>query len=334
MRAIQIEAPGGQLVLSQLPVPRPGPGEVLIRMAAAPINPSDLNFIRSSHADLQGSPVVPGREGSGTVVAAGNGLLPRLWLGRRVACAASSSSGTWAEYMVTRATLSVPLGQNLSLEQGSMLLVNPLTALAFFDMVKRGRHPALVNTAAASALGRMILRLGIMEHVPVIHIVRRQEQADFLNSLGAQYVLISGTTDFVDRLRELAGKLNATLILDAVGGQLATQLLDAAPRGSTVLMYANLSGERLSFDPHLLWNDEKQVAGFYLANWVAKRHFIQLLFDFRKVQRLATSELQTNVQKRLPLSAARQAIDVYLKDMTAGKILLILDPEQIPVDRI
>jgi len=104
------------------------------------------------------------------VVAAGPGLLPRLWLGKRVACAVSSFGGTWAEYL-THATLCVPLRNNLSLEQGAMLLVNPMTALAFFDIVKRGKHAAITSTAAASALGRMIVRLSQRHRVPVIAVV-------------------------------------------------------------------------------------------------------------------------------------------------------------------
>ncbi len=90
------------------------------------------------------------------MIAAGPGWLPRLWMGKRVACAVSAIGGTWAEYLVIRAMLSVPLPKNLSLEQGAMMLVNPMSALAFFDIVKSEKHAAIANTAAASALGRMI----------------------------------------------------------------------------------------------------------------------------------------------------------------------------------
>ena len=153
MLAVLIEENGGQPVIREVPVPRPGPGEVLVRMAAAPINPSDLNFMRGAYGEHRSFPVVPGFEGSGTVVAAGRGLLPRLWLGRRVACSASTSGGTWAEYLAARAPLCVPLKKDLSLEQGSMMLVNPLTALAFLAIARRGKHAALVNTAAAERAG-------------------------------------------------------------------------------------------------------------------------------------------------------------------------------------
>lgn len=152
MQAVLLEKRDGPLTIGKIPVPRPGPGEVLVHMAASPINPSDLGFIKGSYGYQKPFPIVPGFEGSGTVVAAGRGLLPHLWIGRRVACAVSATGGTWAQYLVTRAMHCIPLSKHLSLEQGTMMVVNPMSALAFFDMVKDGKHAAIVNPAAASAL--------------------------------------------------------------------------------------------------------------------------------------------------------------------------------------
>ncbi len=90
MQAVLLEQPGGAPTVGQLPTPRPGLGQVLVRMAATPINPSDLGFLQGSYGFQNPFPVVPGFEGSGTVVAAGPGLLPRLLLGRRVACSAAA----------------------------------------------------------------------------------------------------------------------------------------------------------------------------------------------------------------------------------------------------
>jgi NADPH2:quinone reductase len=332
MQAILLEEIGGPLKVRQIPVPQPGRGEVLVRMAASPINPSDLGFLKGSYDSQKTIPVVPGFEGSGTVVASGPGLLPRLLVGKRVACAVSATGGAWAEYLVTRATLCVPLPKNLSFEQGAMMLVNPMSALALFDIVRSEKHAAIANTAAASMLGRMILRLGLRYHVPVINIVRRQEQADLLRSLGAEFVLQSQEPNFSDQFRELALRLKATLILDAVGGKLARQLLDAAPARSTLLLYANLSGEELTLDSRGLVGEDKIIAGFYLGNWAAKRGIVQVLRDVQRVQRLAATNLQSDVQKRLPLPAVQQAMDLYQKHMTAGKVLLVADPQTIQVD--
>lgn len=330
MQAVQLDAPGARVVVRECAVPKPGPGEVLIRMAASPINPSDLAFLMGSGPQKQ-FPAVPGIEGSGTVVAAGTGLLPRFLLGKRVACAAApTSGGTWAEYMATPARRCVPLKRGVSLGQGAMLLVNPLTALAFFDIAKRGKHAAIVSTAAASALGRMIARLGARNGVPIINIVRRQSQVELLRSMGAEYALNSSDSDFMAQLHTLTHQLNATLLLDALAGKQTQQLLAAGPARSTVVVYGYLTREPSIIDAAPLAYEEKRLAGFYLPNWLAKRSLLQILRDTSRVQQLAGTDLQTTVQKRLPLSAVQQGLDLYQRSMTAGKVLLVANPSDVP----
>src|SRR5262245_46472731 len=140
MRAIELRSYDGRpesLVLVEKLVPAPGPGQVLVRMAASPINPSDLMFLRGQYGFKKGLPVVPGFEGSGTVVAGGGGFIASMLQGRRVACAAASpdlQDGTWAEYTVTSARLCIPLLRDVDLEQAAMMLVNPLTAWALVDI--------------------------------------------------------------------------------------------------------------------------------------------------------------------------------------------------------
>src|SRR5512133_2002477 len=102
MKAVFLQE--GKLVTREVHVPDPGPSEVLVRISAAPVNPSDLARLRSAEAEYDLQTFIPGLEGSGTVIAAGTGILPHLWLGRRVACSSAfHTSGTWAEFMVTRA---------------------------------------------------------------------------------------------------------------------------------------------------------------------------------------------------------------------------------------
>ena len=329
MQAVQIDQDGGPLFVRQIAVPRPGPGEVLIRMAASPINPSDLGFIAGGHGYEKTFPVVPGVEGSGIVIAAGPGLLPGILKGRRVACAKSATTdGAWAEYMVTRATQSIPLRKNISNEQGAMLLVNPLTALVFFDILKKGGHAACINTAAASALGRMMVRLALKKGIPLINIVRRKDQADLLHSLGAEHVLISTEPGFEQELSVLAHRLKTTLILDAICGAFTQQLINAAPDGSLVLLYSNLSREPSQISPHSLWNHDIRVEGFYLGVWTAKQNLLRILALSQEVQDLAGTDLQSSIYKRLPLSSAREGLEIYQKNMTAGKILLTMGSKE------
>jgi len=332
MNAVQFDEAGASLVVRPRPVPRPGPGEVLIRMAAAPINPSDLRFLAGAPASAARnvSPVVPGLEGSGTVVAAGPGLVPRLLVGRRVAFA-SAQGGTWAEYAVTPAMRCIPLRRAVSLEQAATLIVNPLTALALFDLAQRGRHVAIVSTAAASAVGQMIVRLGRTRGITVVNVVRRPEHVGMLRALGAEHVLAGGDSDFVPRLRALVLRFNATLFLDAVGGTETQTLVEVAPFGSTVLAYGALAGETSAFNTRTLIVGDKRIVGFYLGTWLMRRGRLGTLRDIVRVQRLVGTDLQTSVRRRLPLARAQDAVDLYRAGMTGGKVLLVADPGQVPL---
>lgn len=213
-----------------------------------------------------------------------------------------------------------------------MMMVNPLTALAIFEIAKHEKHAAIVSTAAASALGRMILRLGRQNGIPIICIVRRKEQVDLIHSLGGEYALDSSRPDFGSQLQALAHQLKATLILDAIAGSLTGQLLKAAPAGSTVLVYSSLSREPSVFDPRELLFEDKRLAGFYLTNWLAKKNILQLVRIMGNVQRQLGSHLQTKVQRRFPLSSAQQAVDHYVNHMSDGKVLLVADAHEIPLE--
>ena len=335
MSVVQQDEPNGKLTLREIPVPHPGAGQVLIRMAAAPINPSDLGALTGlSYSGKRKYPFTPGIEGSGTVIEAGDGLMPRFLKGRRVACNASLARyGTWAEYTVTSAQLCLPLSKRVSLEQGAMLLVNPLTAMAMFEIAKRGKHRAFVSTAAASALGGMLLQLGKRYNIPIIHVVRREAQVDLVRERGGEYVLNSSETDFADQLRAIAHKLGATLLLDAIGGGMTQQLADAAPFGSTILLYSKLSREDCVIDPFMALVKNLQFDGWFLANWVSKKNLFQMLQLSRQVQSLLGTDLQSPIRKRLPLSAAQQALETYIDNMTAGKMLLVADPQEVALDK-
>jgi NADPH:quinone reductase-like Zn-dependent oxidoreductase len=324
MQAVHVEKPGGPLVVRTIPVPVPGKGEVLVKIAASPVNPSDLARIKGLYPGEELLTFLPGIEGSGKVVAAGKGLLPALWLGKRVACSSSSpSSGTWAEYMVTSASLCFPLPDKISDEQGSMLLVNPMTAVAFFDIIQKEKHKAIVNSAAAGALGNMIRMLGKKHHIPVINVVRNDHQVKMLKSEGAAYVLNNSDTDFTSQLSKLASDLSATLGLDPICGSYTHQLLEALPYGSTVIVYGNLSASDQGPALRPLISDNKKVHGFYLVNWMKENNMLKILINLRRVRQLLKNDFNISVQNRYPLDKTQLAIDTYLNNMTAGKVLLV-----------
>jgi NADPH:quinone reductase-like Zn-dependent oxidoreductase len=324
MKAVFLEKPGGRLIVREVKTPVPGHGEVLVRMKAAPVNPSDLARLRKADDIIT---FIPGLEGSGTVVAAGKGLLPRLWMGKRVACSSEYPfSGTWAEYMVTKAGKCFPLGAKVDDEQGSMSLVNPLTALGFFEIARENHHKAIINNAAASALGRMVELLGRKNNIPVINIVRKADQVLALKSSGSKYVLDSSSPSFVEDLGKISHELDATVLFDSTCSSQLGKMIGVLPSGSSVVIYGNLSGEEnILINPRNLIDNDINISGFFLGDRSKKNGMLKNIMNLREVGRLMSSDLKINIQGRFPLERAQEAVDTYLADMSAGKVLLVMN---------
>ena len=327
MQALELQSYEGwrtALKPVEKPVPRPEPGQVLVKIAASPINPADVAFMSGRYGVRRSLPTVPGWEGSGTVVAVGGGLMPRLLLGRRVACAApDQQDGAWAEYMVTWPQRCLPLRQHVSFEQGATMLINPLSAWAMIDLARRGGHRAVVQTAAAGALGRMLFRLGQHFDLTVLNIVRRQEQVELLRALGAEHVLGTHQPDFEPRLKDMCRQLKVTLALDGVAGEMTGQLLQALPRRARLVVYGSLSNAACQIGAGQFIFKQQRVGGFWLNAWQPRWGMLGLLYAAWQIQKLLVDELQTEVQTRLPLAEAVRGLELYVSNMTKGKVLLV-----------
>jgi len=328
MRAVQLRDYDGKpesITLAEIPVPHPGPGEVLVKVFASPINPSDLMFIQGLYGFKKSLPAVPGFEGSGTVVEGGPGLLPRFLKGKRVACAAADpkiSGGMWAEYVMTSAKLCIPLQKSIDLEQAAAMLVNPFTAWALMDIARRDGHRAVVQTAAASALGRMIVRLGHRFSIPVVNVVRRAEQVELLRGMGSEYIVNSSDAGYEDTLRDLCRKIGATIGFDAVAGEMSAIVLRAQPPDARLLVYGGLSLAACQADPASLIFERKRLEGFWLTGWLRSKNILSQLRLARQVQALLGSDLKTDIQAKVRLEDAARALQQYASNMTAGKVLL------------
>ena len=234
---------GGKLELSleEVDVPEPASDEVVVRVEASPINPSDLGMLLGpadvstfSAGGTAGRPsanaVVPqprlaavagrldqamlvGNEGAGVVVEAG--AEARAWLGRRVA---TRTFGMYAQYRVAKLADCLLLPPGATSRQGASAFINPLTALGMVETLHREGHSALVHTAAASSLGHMLNRLCQADNIPLVNIVRSAEQVAILRGIGAKYVLDSTSPTFSAELTDAVAETNATLAFDAIGG--------------------------------------------------------------------------------------------------------------------
>jgi NADPH:quinone reductase-like Zn-dependent oxidoreductase len=320
------DALAGLKIVSR-PTPKPGPGQVLVRMEAAPCNPSDLLLLQGKYGVRKALPAVPGWEGAGTVVASGGGLLASWLVGKRVACGAQPDrDGTWAEYLVTSARQCIPLRSAVDFEQGASLIVNPLSALGLLETAKRDGHRAALQTAGASQLGRMLIRLAALENYPLISIVRRDEQVRLLESLGAKHVLNSAVPDFFEQLKSLAAKLGATAAFDAIAGETTGLLIRATPPRSAIYVYGGLSEAACgAIDPVELLFHEKTIRGFYLGVWIEKRGMLGILKAAWRAQRLILDgALRTEIAQRLALDEVPSGLRHYVEHMTSGKALILL----------
>lgn len=293
----------------------PTGSQVLVKMEAAPINPSDLAILTSA-ADLENAQYSPGKfvadmpepfysaqkgrhglrlpvgnEGAGTVVAAGDDEAAQALIGQRVACVPGNA---YSEYCIADAGMSLPLG-DISSEDGASAFVNPMTALGFVETAKMEGQGAIIHTAAASNLGQMLVKICREDDIPLVNIVRKSEHVDLLAGLGAKYIVNSSDDDFMDQLRAAIDTTDACFGFDPIGGgnavdncfkameQVAASKMSEYSRyGSDQAKKMYIYG-RLDFGPTML--TPAYGFGWTLSGW--------LLTPF-----LATAGLETMIRMR------------------------------------
>lgn len=247
-----IRANGGlEVWLEDVPIPEPQADEVVVRIEATPINPSDLGLLFGaadlSTARVSGTPARPvlhaqvperlmkamagrvdqpmpvGNEGAGVVIQAGTSAKAQALLGRTVALIGGAM---YAQHRCIQVEQCLPLPPGTSPADGASCFVNPLTALGMVETMKREGHKALVHTAAASNLGQMLNRICLKDGIALVNIVRKPEQAALLREQGARHVCSIASPDFTAELTEALAETGATLAFDAIGGgKLAGQIL-------------------------------------------------------------------------------------------------------------
>lgn len=245
----------GELEISLLnvPTPEPKPDEVVVRVEATPINPSDLGLLTGA-ADLSTAKVsgtndslvvtakVPeagmramagrldesmpvGNEGAGVVIASGSSDAAKALMGKTVSMIGGAM---YAQYRTLRVNECMPLPAGTTAAEGASWFVNPLTALGMTETMRREGHKALVHTAAASNLGQMLNKICLKDGIALVNIVRSQEQADLLRKIGARHAVDSSSPGFMDDLIQALADTGATIAFDAIGGgKLAGQILTA-----------------------------------------------------------------------------------------------------------
>jgi len=325
MKAITQGEAGAKLIITEIETPIPKDGEVLVKMEYASINPSDLSLLQGTFKNKPNYPIIPGIEGSGTVVKVGKGILPKIRMGKRVSCTSTEGlGGSWAEYMLTSAMHVVPINKEIDFKQATSLIVNPLTALAFIDIAKKKNVKSILNNAAGGALGKMLVSLAKNENISLISIVRNENQKTDLEKIGANNVLNSSDEDYLQKLELLTKKLNTTIYFDAIGGSSTDVFISASPENSIIYLYSNLSNEKAIFNPRTLLQQNKTIEGFFLGNYSSSQSLLKTLGSIKKVQKLIHTDLKTEVNEIINIEDVNKAIELYSDNMSKGKVLLRL----------
>lgn len=297
--------------LSSIPIPTPGEGQAVIRVHLAAVNPSDILFIKGQYGDNPRVKGVPaGFEGVGEVVAGDTPLV-----GRRVGFF-GGASGTWAEYAIANIEGLVPVRHEMDEKDAAGLIVNPLTAIAMFDIVKQSGADSFVLNAAGSALGKMLIALGSDAGVQPVAVVRRADQSEALKKLGASEVIVSkDAKEGMSQAEEVFGRVKPVVFLDAVGDQFAADLFSALPDNARWVNYGKLSHEAPALKKlaQLIFQNKK-IEGFWLTRWLQSEKPERIAKGFEEIQdRFIAGKWTTDVAGVVPLSEAMTKLADALK---------------------
>jgi NADPH:quinone reductase-like Zn-dependent oxidoreductase len=296
-------------------------------MIASPVNPSDLMVVRGRYGVLPRLPSTPGFEGVGIVDKAGPGLLGRWVEGRRVV-AINHAGGNWAEYAVIQARQARPLAADIPDEQGATFFVNPATVLAMVRhvlAVPKGEW--LLQTAAGSALGKMIIKLGNHDGFKTLNIVRRSEAKEALAKLGGDAVISSSEGPIEEQVKQITLGNGVRYALDPVGGETGAAVIRSLGTGGRLVLYGTLSGDPIPIDPRQMISGRKVVEGFWLGHWMRGRSIPSALVLFREIASLLRKGvLSSEIGAAYPLRDVNEAVRKAEEVGRGGKVLLTLSP--------
>jgi NADPH:quinone reductase-like Zn-dependent oxidoreductase len=303
------------LELSTIDVPQPSGTQVLIRVALSPINPADIMFMKGLYGQPRMKGMPAGFEGVGEVVAAGEDQRAQALLGKRVAFIAGNTGyGSWAGFAMADVAVCIPLMDGLRDEDAAAMIVNPLTAIAMFGLVRQEGVKAFVMTAAASQLCKLITGLAAEAGYRAIAVVRRDDQMAALRELGATHVLNETAAGFEEEFARIAKEEKPRMFLDAVTGPTASTIFRHMPRGARWVIYGRLSAKETAIpEPGQLIFANKKIEGFWLSQWLRTADAGQQAETAIEAQtRFMDGRWKTEVTAIVPLAEAMERVPAEL----------------------
>ncbi len=303
----------------------PASDEVLIKVIAAPINPSDISFIQGRYGVQKPLPAIPGFEACGIVIESGSSPDAQELMGKRVSCFSQDEEyGTWSDKLIVRSADCIEVIDGLADEQAACLSINPFTAYAMFRLAKEKNANAIVLNAAGSQVARFIHDMAKSEGIETINIVRKDETVDLLKSKGVSNILNQQSENFENELKQICADLKADIAFDAVGGEMTGLLMNSISKGASVIVYGGLSGKPISnIDILEIIFKNKTLSGFDLNQWLlnySKGEFERISTEIQHL--IIDNVIRTEINEVFDLEDYEKGIFAYIKNMSAGKILL------------
>ncbi|WP_232225750.1 alcohol dehydrogenase catalytic domain-containing protein [Leptospira broomii] len=312
------------ITITEIDIPKPGPGQVLVKVNRGSMNPNDLYHIRGVYSSTLDYPYPRGVgfEGAGVVVAAGRGIIGRLRIGRRVAL--YSKNGVFAEYVLADALKLIVLPNDVQFQEAASSVANPITGVGMAKWAKASGSKYFFITAAAGAVARMTMRVAHSYGLKSIAIVRREEQAIICKEEGASYVLNQADPDFELQLTELCKKVNCAYGFDCIGGEMPLILIRSMPQGSTLCMYGYFNTGPMQFEAQKLFNGWK--VEFFESEYYVKSLSLFARFRLsREVINNVNGIFKPKIRKQFNLAQAAEAYAYYNRHMTDGKIQIVVN---------
>jgi trans-2-enoyl-CoA reductase len=311
--------PADVLQVESRPWPTPAPGEVIVKMRAAPINPADLNQIEGKYPVRAELPATPGFEGAGIVVDVGADV-KGLTSGALVIL--PHNVGTWRDAVAVKADELVVIPADIKPVHAAMLKINPMTAWRLLhDYVDLERGDWLIQNAANSAAGRAVIQIARELGYKTVNVVRRSELIDELRAEGGDIVLVD-SENLRREVQDAIGGPSIRLGLNAVGGESALRLANCLAPGSTLVTYGAMSLQPLKIPNGLLIFKDLRFRGIWINKWYDNATPAQRMEAFQRLFEMAKRGLlQTKVEKAYPLSEAKTAVAHAARGQRSGKII-------------
>ncbi|KRX05064.1 GroES (chaperonin 10)-like protein [Pseudocohnilembus persalinus] len=324
VKGVVIQQKGQKATYGEVDMPELVEGDILVQVAAGPINPSDLSFLQGVYPSERSYPCIAGNEGSGTVIF-GKGSSEEKLVGKRIAFHPKQGGnlGSYGEYCVTTIKQIVILPEDVSTENGACTFVNPFTVAYMLETVKKHQLKSVVHNVGSSQLGKQMQRYFTDNGVNVINIVRRDQQVQDLQKDGAKYVLNQSEEGFWEKLKKLTLELDARIAFDAIGGEFTSNLVTHLPNDSYIYVYGILSDDlfpKISLT-NLLFNGIS-LNGYWLVREMKNTPQEKVIQLAQKVSSLLSTTFSSTISQKVKYEDFEKGIELYKKNMSNGKILL------------